>query len=182
MNSKTQKLCLAGFKILIAFPATFALLVVLSFTNVKITKSHLGNNIQTQQQKPKITPKESAAKAENPKGPYYYSDDIPQHVVEKQPEYKGGYDAMMNFLKNNIRYPETAKKSGIQGTVYIQFIVEKTGKVARVKILRGISKECDEEAIRVVNSMPKWIPGRQSGKAVPVMFQIPVKFQFTTKK
>jgi TonB family protein len=129
----------------------------------------------------KATPEKPVASTENPKGPYYNSDDIPLHVVEKQPEYKGGYDAMMNFLKKNIKYPETAKKSGIQGTVYIQFIVEKTGKISKVRILRGISKECDEEAIRVVNSMPKWIPGRQDGKAVPVMFQIPVKFQLDGK-
>jgi TonB family protein len=104
-------------------------------------------------------------------------EDKPALLVEKNPEFKGGLDAMLNFLKKNIRYPEKAKKSGVQGTVFVQFVVSKTGEISDVKILRGISQECDEEAIRVVKTMPNWTPGQNEGKDVPVMFQIPIKFQ-----
>ena len=103
-------------------------------------------------------------------------------VVEQNPEFKGGYNALVKFLKNKMIYPITAKKEGIQGTVFVQFVVERNGKITSVKLLRGIGKACDEEAIRLVKSMPDWIPGRQNGQAVSVMFQIPVKFQLTTNK
>jgi TonB family protein len=109
-------------------------------------------------------------------------DDKPLLVVEQNPEFKGGYNAMENFLKNSIKYPDEAKKSGIQGTVFVQFVVNKFGKLSRIKVLRGIGGGCDEEAIRVVNSMPDWIPGKQSGKAVPVMFMIQVRFQLAKNK
>jgi len=105
------------------------------------------------------------------------NDDKPLLVVEQNPEFKGGYEAMQKFLRDRITYPQTAKQSGIQGTVFCQFVVEKTGAISRIKILRGIGGGCDEEAIRVVKEMPDWIPGRQNGQDVPVMFQIPVKFQ-----
>jgi TonB family protein len=104
-------------------------------------------------------------------------DDKPLLLVEKNPDFKGGYEAMLKFLSDNIHYPEAAKTAGIQGTVFVQFVVSKTGAITNVKILRGIGNGCDEEAIRVVKAMPDWNPGENDGKAVPVMFQIPVKFQ-----
>ena len=104
-------------------------------------------------------------------------DEKPLLVVEQNPEFQGGYDAMLKFLKDKMQYPTLAQESGIQGTVFVQFVVSKTGKISNVKILRGIGGGCDEEAVRVVKEMPNWIPGRQNGQAVPVMFQIPVKFQ-----
>ena len=87
---------------------------------------------------------------------------------------------MQKFLRDKIQYPTLAQESGIHGTVFVQFVVSKTGKISNVKILRGIGGGCDEEAVRVVKEMPNWIPGRQNGQAVPVMFQIPVKFQLNT--
>jgi len=107
--------------------------------------------------------------------------DRPLLVVEQNPEFKGGYNALLKYLKNNMIYPITAKKEGIQGTVFVYFVVERNGKITSVKLLRGIGKACDEEAIRLVKSMPAWIPGRQDGKVVRVMFQIPVKFQLPMK-
>jgi len=104
-------------------------------------------------------------------------EEKPLLVVEQNPEFSGGYEAMQKFLKDKIQYPTLAQESGIQGTVFVQFVVSKTGKISNVKILRGIGGGCDEEAVRVVKEMPNWIPGRQNGQAVPVMFQIPVKFQ-----
>jgi protein TonB len=107
-------------------------------------------------------------------------DEKPLLVVEQNPEFSGGYEAMQKFLRDKIQYPTLAQESGIQGTVFVQFVVSKTGKISNVKILRGIGGGCDEEAVRVVKDMPNWIPGRQNGQAVPVMFQIPVKFQLNT--
>jgi TonB family protein len=107
--------------------------------------------------------------------------DKPYIIVDQNPEYKGGYQAMLDFLQAKMKYPIVSKKSGIQGTVFLMFVVEKTGKITKVKILRGIDKSCDEEAMRLVKSMPDWIPGRQDGKVVRIMFQIPVKFQLAMK-
>lgn len=107
-------------------------------------------------------------------------EEKPLIVVEQNPEFTGGYEAMQKFLRDKIQYPTLAQESGIQGTVFISFVVSRTGKISNVKVLRGIGGGCDEEAVRVVNLMPNWVPGRQNGQAVPVQFQIPVKFQLNT--
>ncbi len=97
-------------------------------------------------------------------------------VVESMPEFPGGAEQMMIFIAKNIKYPPMARESGIQGRVFVNFVVEPNGSVSNVKVLRGIGGGCDEEAIRVVESMPKWTPGRQRGKAVRVSFNLPVRF------
>ena len=97
-------------------------------------------------------------------------------VVEAMPEYPGGDAARMKYLQDNIKYPNMARESGIQGTVYVTFVVERDGSVTDVKILRGIGGGCDEEAIRVIKTMPKWVPGKQRGKPVRVQFNMPIKF------
>lgn len=98
-------------------------------------------------------------------------------VVEQQPEFEGGYEAMMNFIKKNMRYPASARRMGIDGTVYVSFVVGKDGTINDVKVLRGISADCDKEAVRVVQMMPPWKPGKQNGKAVFVRFNLPIKFK-----
>lgn len=100
----------------------------------------------------------------------------PFTVVEQMPEFPGGDQNMYKFLHDNIRYPQMAKESGIAGTVYLTFVVSKNGQISDVKVLRGIGGGCDEEAVRVIRSMPSWIAGRQNGKSVPVQFNLPVKF------
>ncbi len=97
-------------------------------------------------------------------------------VVESMPEFPGGPQAMMEYIARNIKYPPMARESGIQGRVFVNFVVEPDGSVTNVNVLRGIGGGCDEEAIRVVESMPKWTPGRQRGKAVRVSFTLPVRF------
>jgi protein TonB len=97
-------------------------------------------------------------------------------VVETAPSFPGGDVARMKFLQDNIRYPQMARESGIQGTVYVTFVVERDGSVTDVKILRGIGGGCDEEALRVVSNMPRWEPGKQRGKPVRVQFNMPIKF------
>jgi TonB family protein len=98
-----------------------------------------------------------------------------------QPEYPGGDEARINFLRSNIKYPQDAIKAGIHGKVFVTFIVEKDGKVTHVKILRGIGKSCDEEAFRVVKMMPNWIPGKAKGENVAVRFNLPIKFAFDSE-
>lgn len=97
-------------------------------------------------------------------------------VVESMPEFKGGMGELYVYLGNNIKYPVMAKESGIQGKVYVTFVVERDGSITDVKVLRGIGGGCDEEAIRVVASMPKWKPGKQRGKPVRVQYNLPVRF------
>ena len=97
-------------------------------------------------------------------------------VVESMPEYPGGEAALYAYLAANIKYPQMAKESGIQGRVFVTFVVERDGRVTDVRVLRGIGGGCDEEAIRVVENMPKWTPGKQRGKSVRVQYNLPVKF------
>jgi periplasmic protein TonB len=98
-------------------------------------------------------------------------------VVEQQPEFEGGYEAMMNFIRKNMRYPASARRMGVDGTVYVQFVVGKNGAIDDVKTIRGISADCDKEAERVVKMMPPWKPGRQNGKPVFVRFVLPIRFK-----
>jgi len=103
-------------------------------------------------------------------------------VVEDPPQFPGGIEAQQTFLVQNIVYPAEAKSKGIQGTVYINFIVEKDGRVTNAKVLRGVATSLDTEALRVINSMPRWTPGTQRGEAVRVSFNIPIKFSLSDKK
>ena len=97
-------------------------------------------------------------------------------VVEEQPGYPGGDEARIRFLQENIKYPEEAKELGVQGKVFVTFVVEVDGSITDVRVLRGIGAGCDEEAIRVVRNMPKWVPGKQRGVPVRVQFNLPIKF------
>jgi TonB family protein len=100
-------------------------------------------------------------------------------VVEDMPSFPGGDDARIKMLVDNIKYPQFAKEKGIQGTVYVTFVINTDGNVSDVKVLRGIGGGCDEEAVRVVNLMPKWKPGYQDGKPVRVQFNMPIRFTLT---
>lgn len=97
-------------------------------------------------------------------------------VAEKMPEYPGGLNEMMDFLAGHIKYPDEARKKGIQGTVYLKFIVTTEGDVGNVTVLRGIGYGCDEAAIRAVKKMPRWKPGSLNGQNIDVFFTLPVKF------
>ncbi len=97
-------------------------------------------------------------------------------VVEEEPEFPGGLDALSKFIADNIKYPQLAKENNITGRVFVSFVVEKDGRVGQVKILRDIGGGCGNEAVRVVKMMPKWKPGKQRGKAVRSQFNLPVNF------
>lgn len=95
-------------------------------------------------------------------------------VVEQQPIFPGGTDELYKFISKNFKYPKKCLRKNHQGKIYIQFVVNKDGSIGDVKILRGIDKDLDREAIRVVKSMPKWTPGMQKGKLVRVRYNLPI--------
>ena len=97
-------------------------------------------------------------------------------IVEEMPSFPGGDEALLKYLGKNIKYPAIAKDAGIQGTVYVTFVVDERGDVKDVKVLRSIGGGTDEEAIRVVENMPRWKPGKQRGKAVKVQYNLPIRF------
>jgi len=113
------------------------------------------------------------------------SSDFPEETteaidwacVEKRPEFEGGMDALIRFIAKNTKYPQFPKENGIEGTVYIEFVVGKDGRVKDAKIKRGVDPYLDKEALRVVNMIPKWKPGRQRGKEVEVRYNLPFKFK-----
>jgi len=99
-------------------------------------------------------------------------------IVEEQPVYPGGEDSMRKFIRDNLAYPDSAIKKGLQGSVFLQFVVEADGKVTNAKAIRSFDDDCAKEAIRVVNLM-KWTPGRHRGKAVRVRVVLPIKFKLS---
>ena len=102
-------------------------------------------------------------------------DEIFQ-VVEQDPEYPGGIEALYKYIQSNIKYPQLAKENNITGRVFVTFVVEKDGSVSNVKAARDIGGGCGAEAVRVVKSMPKWTPGKQRDKAVRAAYTLPVNF------
>ena len=97
-------------------------------------------------------------------------------VVEQMPSFPGGDAALMEWLGKHINYPVVAQENGVQGRVVISFVVEKDGSITDVKVARSVDPSLDKEAVRVVKSMPKWIPGKQNGSSVRVKYNVPVKF------
>src|SRR5690606_17038916 len=97
-------------------------------------------------------------------------------IVEEMPEFPGGELELRKFIANNIKYPVAAQEKGMQGRVYVTFVVDKNGEVANAKIARGVDPALDKEALRVVNSLPKWIPGKQRGQTVNVSYTVPINF------
>lgn len=99
-------------------------------------------------------------------------------VVEQMPEFpNGGMAGLMQFLSKNIKYPTIAQENGTQGRVTVQFVVNADGSIVDAKVIRGVDPYLDKEALRVINSMPKWKPGMQRGKAVRVKYTVPVMFR-----
>ena len=98
-------------------------------------------------------------------------------IVEEMPDFPGGTQKLADYLAKNIKYPQMARESGIQGRVFISFVVEPDGSISNVNVMRSLGGGCDEEAVRVVKSMPKWKPGKQRGKPVRVSYILPVNFK-----
>ncbi len=103
------------------------------------------------------------------------ADETPFTIVEEMPQFPGGEEAMINFLRNNLKFPPLDKNT-VLSRVYINFVVDKNGDIVHPKIIRGMSGAFDEEALRVIRLMPKWIPGKQNGKQVAVYYNLPINF------
>lgn len=97
-------------------------------------------------------------------------------IVEEMPSFPGGVSAFHEYLRRNLKYSAAARKMGVEGKVFVQFVVDKEGKISDVKAIRGIGAGLDEEAVRVVKNSPAWIPGRQRGNAVKTRVVIPINF------
>ena len=104
--------------------------------------------------------------------------DLPKLKVEEMPEYPGGVTAMMNFIMENIKYPEDAKKAGKDGRVICSLIIDKDGKVTETHVVKSSGTQClDDEAVRIINLMPNWKPGKDKGEPVSVLYTIPIVFK-----
>ena len=157
MITKNQKVKGSVIKVLLTLPV-FALLILLN-TQCDNTKPN------DEKPQPAVTETEAI-------------QDSIYRVTEVMPEYPGGPNEMMKYLQENIKYPQSAKDNKIEGRVFVTFVVEKDGSITNATVLRGIDKECDAEALRVVSSMPKWNPGQQDGKNVRTQFTIPIIYKF----
>lgn len=105
--------------------------------------------------------------------------DKPFDVVEQMPSFPGGKEALMKFISENVKYPKEAEEKGLQGRVVVRYIIEKDGSISEVEIAKSVNEYLDAEAIRVVNAMPKWIPGKQKGEPVRVKFTLPITFRLS---
>ncbi|MCX6273869.1 MAG: energy transducer TonB [Bacteroidetes bacterium] len=97
-------------------------------------------------------------------------------VVQSQPQFPGGEDSLISFLKNNLRYPQEAKLAWIQGRVFVGFLIDYTGKIKDIKVLSGVNQQLDDEALRVVHMMPEWIPGKIGETNVDTRYILPIEF------
>jgi protein TonB len=104
----------------------------------------------------------------------------PYISVEIMPAYEGGMEGLYSFLGNHLRYPSIDRRNGTEGTVYVQFVINETGNVTNIQVIRGLSNTLDEEAKRVISLMKKWKPGIQNHEAVSVKMVVPIKFKLTT--
>ena len=99
-------------------------------------------------------------------------------MVEEMPQFPGGTEALKTFVYSTLKYPAIALENGIQGQVFVKFVVSKTGKPINAKVSRGVDPSLDKEAVRIVESMPRWEPGKQQGENVAVTYEMPINFNF----
>lgn len=103
-------------------------------------------------------------------------EEKPYTYVEQMPEFPGGESEMLKYLGKNIRYPAAAQRAGVEGLVVLSFVVSRTGEISDIQVVKKLGAGTDEEAMRVVGKMPKWTPGKQNGRTVPVRYTLPVRF------
>jgi len=103
--------------------------------------------------------------------------ELPFIYVEDMPEFEGGKMAFMKHIAKQVKYPRLAKNLGIEGRVFVEFVIDKEGNITEVKAVKGIGAGCDEEAVRVIKNAPKWKPGKQRGKPVKVKMVLPINFK-----
>ena len=98
-------------------------------------------------------------------------------MVEQMPQFQGGNTELLKYISKNVRYPAIAQENGIEGRVIVRFVVEKDGTIGEVQVVKGVDASLDKEAVRVVKTLPQWVPGKQNGRSVRVWFTLPVTFR-----
>ncbi len=164
MMTKTKTKKTALLKMVFVIPAAVVLTLLFS---ISVTDRVIA---QTDTEVKKVENVQEPVKKEQ-------KEEVIFTVVEVMPKFPGGEKARVKYMVENIKYPENARKKGITGTVFVQYVVEKDGSITGVKVLRGIGGGCDEEAMRVIKNMPNWKPGLQRGKPVRTQFNMPISFK-----
>ena len=190
MMTKSRSVKMAGLKAIVALPVFFALLFFFSsgvITTLSAQEKTIKREnpdkveaVQAQEKTAEIEKQDQAQKAQEPKKS---SKVDTKKVPDFPPEFPGGFEAMSHFLSQNIKYPKDAIDKKQEGKVFVNFVVEKDGTLSNFNIIRGIGGSCDEEALRVAKSMPKWEPARmKNGKKVAVEMNLPINFKLDNKK
>ena len=169
MMSKKRNMGMSTVRMIVVFPAALALAMLFTL--------HSGEQVLAQEHDLALKEAGSSASPATALTSPAPQEEPVYTVVEQMPEYPGGQEALVQYMMNNIKYPENAGKNGIQGTVFVTFVVGKDGSISNAKVLRGVDKELDEEALRVINGMPNWKPGKEKGKPVKVQFNLPVAYK-----
>ena len=168
MMSKIRSPRIAGLKYIFGFAVTLVLLVTFGCEqNTTFERDIIPIENMSKEELKRDIEKSIEKMAENK--PVFF-------IVEEMPQYPGGEDALRKFINDAVEYPEVASEKGIQGRVYVTFVVSDNGEVKNVRLARGVAPSLDEEALRVISSMPKWKPGKQRGKSVNVSFTVPINF------
>jgi TonB family protein len=168
MISKQKSHAFGKVKLFFTLPLMVLLLILIGTVNGSIL--YASGNFQ-QDKKEKNSPKSSVSttgQKDEKEKTYTY--------VDQMPVFPGGDEGLYSFISKNIVYPDVAKRAAVEGKIYVQFVVDKDGSVTDVKVQKGIGGGCDEEAVRVVKLMPKWIPGKNKGELVKTRISIPIMF------
>lgn len=193
MMTKSRSVKMAGLKAIVALPVFFAILFFFSSgvmttlsAQEKTIKRENPDKIDAVQAQEKTAEKEKQMQPDYVQKTEQSSTSVApdtMKIPDFPPEFPGGLEALSQYLSQNITYPKEAKEKKQQGRVFVTFLVEEDGSLSNVKILKGIGGSCDEEALRVVKSMPKWEPGRmKDGTKVKFQFTIPIKFKLDSGK
>lgn len=167
----------ARMRALALVPATALALVFVNNSAIASTLSSVASTEAVANMSDKDSEKSSVNAAQQ--SPDNEKGDVIK-APDEMPQFPGGMKALMEYISQNIRYPEEAIKANKEGTVIVQFVITKTGEIKETKVARSQGESLDAEAVRVVNSLPNFIPGKVDGKPVNVMYTIPIKFKMNT--
>jgi len=159
MMTKARTSSMANIKILLVLPvAAFVFLTISAYREIPSVEGAVQNNV-------------SLSSDEMVNG-----EEVPFVTVEEMPEFPGGDAALLKYISQNTSYPEDSKQKGIQGRVIVRFCITASGGISNIKVLQGVAPDLNAEAMRVVSTLPKFKPGKQSGREVPVWFMVPITF------
>ena len=181
MMSKKRSKMLANLKILMVLPVIAILLIAFSSCKDKQKAKEVeGEELVSPPPPPPPSPSDTPPPSPPPSSSHPYTvknGDTVWVVVDEMPVFKGGDEALLQFIADNTVYPEKAKKDTIQGRVVVSFVVETDGSIDRAHVLKSIDPELDAEALRVINSLPPYEkPGKEDGRRVPVRYMVPITF------